>query len=468
MDLRHIFLPVFVAATMAAGAVTLDEAREMYRYGDFAGALPTFQEALKSKPKDPALNQWVGVCLLMEGRPQEALPYLKFAHSRNVAEAPRYLAEIAFDEYRFDDAREMIEAYEKTLRKSKKQLPDDMVDLRRRIALAEDMLDRVEKIVVIDSLHVDRDTFFEAYKLPKESGSINTTKVLPKGFRAAFPTTVFMPESKEYMIWAAPGQDESFELMQSARLVDGTWEEPHALGSVLSADGGDSNYPFMQPDGVTLYYANDGDGSIGGYDIFITRRDEDGFLAPQNLGMPYNSPYDDYLLAIDEQTGIGWWATDRNQLGDMITIYRFIPSDLRENLDSDNPHLLALARLTDLTLTHRNGENYYNLLHAVGAIGTDDDDENADFHFALPGGKVLTTLDDFKSPTARKLMERYQLTCSDFEARCQRLAAMRQKWHAGDHTQSATILAMEKEIERNRDELRKAANEIIKAETNTR
>ncbi len=60
--------------------------------------------------------------------------------------------------------------------------------------------------------------------------------------------------------------------------------------------------PFFMSDGVTLYYANDGDESIGGYDIFISRKGEDGFLQPQNIGMPYNSPYDDYMLAIDEVT----------------------------------------------------------------------------------------------------------------------------------------------------------------------
>ena len=84
----------------------------------------------------------------------------------------------------------------------------------------------------------------------------------------------------------------------------------------------------MMSDGITLYYANDGDNTLGGYDIFMTRKGDDGrFLQPQNIGMPYNSPYDDYMLAIDEVTGAGWWATDRNQIPDSVTIYVFVPND---------------------------------------------------------------------------------------------------------------------------------------------
>lgn len=52
---RYIFLS-FLCVGAFAGAVTLDEAKEMYLQGDFAGALPVFQEALASKPKDASLN----------------------------------------------------------------------------------------------------------------------------------------------------------------------------------------------------------------------------------------------------------------------------------------------------------------------------------------------------------------------------------------------------------------------------
>ena len=94
------------------------------------------------------------------------------------------------------------------------------------------------------------------------------------------------------------------------------------------------------PDGVTLYFANNGENSLGGYDIFMTRRsDGDGegkeYFQPQNVGMPYNSPFNDFMMAIDEASGLGWWATDRNQIPGKVTVYVFIPSQMRVNVEPD-------------------------------------------------------------------------------------------------------------------------------------
>lgn len=54
-------------------------------------------------------------------------------------------------------------------------------------------------------------------------------------------------------------------------------------------------------DGVTIYYASDGEG-LGGYDIFVTRynTNTDTYLVPENVGMPFNSPYNDYMYVIDD------------------------------------------------------------------------------------------------------------------------------------------------------------------------
>lgn len=109
-DIRGILY--FVALLMLPGmtnAQSMDEAKEMYLAGDYAGALPVFEEALAAKPKDPSLNQWVGVCLLRDGKAEDAKKYLEFANTKGIVEAPRYLAEIAFGDYDFDAAQSYIE-----------------------------------------------------------------------------------------------------------------------------------------------------------------------------------------------------------------------------------------------------------------------------------------------------------------------------------------------------------------------
>lgn len=463
IKLRAIFTSLAIGIGLVSVAQSLEEAKEMYRAGDFAGALPVFLNAVKAKPRDASLNQWTGVCLMMEGQPQEAVPYLKFAHSKNVVEAPRYLAEIAFNNYDFEAADGYIDAYETALKKAKKSMSEEVHDLRRRVQLAMTMLDRVEKIVVIDSVNVDKDDFFRYYRLPAESGSISSPEVLPEGWSAADPTTVYMPQLKSFMMWAAPDENDSYVLMESNRLFDGTFDEPHQLEGPVNGDG-DSNFPFMMSDGVTLYYANDGEGSIGGYDIFISRKDEDGYLQPQNVGMPYNSPYDDYLLAIDEENGVGWWATDRNRIDGKVTIYKFIPSELRVNYEVDTPGLTDHARLVSYRDTWEPGKDYSDLLAVIAEIDPDKKAAIADFYFALPGGKVYTTLDDFSNRRARAMMEKYLDSQRDLDAQLTALAGLRSRYRNGDHSVADEILRLEKSIEQQRIELKHSANAIITAE----
>lgn len=464
-DIRGILY--FVALLMLPGmtnAQSMDEAKEMYLAGDYAGALPVFEEALAAKPKDPSLNQWVGVCLLRDGKAEDAKKYLEFANTKGIVEAPRYLAEIAFGDYDFDAAQSYIEKYEKGLKRSKKPMPEEIEALSAKIDRAKSMLERVEKIVVIDSIAVDRDEFFKAFRLSPESGSINSPEVLPSEWDYARPTTVFMPETKETMIWAAPDSMENFVLMSSTQLFDGGWDTPHSLGDVLNENGGDSNYPFMMPDGITLYYANDGEESLGGYDIFITRKMEDGFLQPQNLGMPYNSPYDDYLLAIDEVTGVGWWATDRNQLGDYITIYKFIPSDLRVNYEMDAPDLIDKAKVSSYKSTWEEGEDYSDILAAVDAIDPDAKAVKDDFRFAMPGGRIYRRWDDFKSRKARNLMEKYLEQVESSRNAETLLRTLRLQYGEGKTSLGDQILKLEKQIENNNNKLQSMINDIVRAE----
>ena len=46
----------------------------------------------------------------------------------------------------------------------------------------------------------------------------------------------------------------------------------------------DDNYPFVLSDGATIYYSSKGNGSIGGYDLFVTRYNinSDTYPAPES------------------------------------------------------------------------------------------------------------------------------------------------------------------------------------------
>lgn len=458
-----ILILCIIGASSAIGAVTVDEAKALYRAGRYAEALPAFQAALAKKPADGSLNHWTGVCLLKTGHADAAKPLLETAAKKRVTEAPRYLAEIAFYGYDVDAADGYIDDYRAALKRAKTSMPPDAEALVARIDRMRAMLDRVEKIVVIDSIAVDRDNFFEAYRLSPESGSLYGASTLPEGFDAAQKTVVYTPQSHESMIWGMPDKDGHTVLVESSELGDDTWERPHTVGAELNG-GANADYPFVMSDGITLYYASDGEGSLGGYDIFISRREDNEFLAPQNIGMPYNSPYDDYLLAIDELTGVGWWATDRNRLDGKITIYKFIPSDLRVNYSVDEPRLAGYARLDSYRDTWVPGADYTPLLKAIEAIDDYGNTVQRDFELGFPDGRVYTTWDNFRNPTARRKMEQYVDAEADFNDLTAELDGLRRKYGAGDTSVAQRISELEKMRLSDRVLLRKLMNEVITLE----
>lgn len=382
-----------------------------------------------------------------------------------------------FNSYRFADAAEALETY----RSKRSDIPPEAERLEEAIEIGSAMLDRVEKIVVIDSITVDRDEFFRAYRLAPSSGSLQSpetvTSIMEEAWQAQGPDSysrpvgpAYMSEDGDYMMWAAsrPGDDGRPAMFEADLLADGSWSSPVKLFDYASVtdDGtaGSVMTPYLMSDGVTLYFAAEGSQSLGGLDIFISRRDGDRFLQPTNVGMPYNSPYDDYMLAIDETTGVGWWATDRNRIPDKVTIYRFIPSDLRVNYPPDTDGLTSYARLTSVAATHTPDAPVEQKLALIAGLGDGTDFEAPDFELAMPGGRVYTRLDDFRSPEARSMMEAYLNALDDYELDRQDLARLRERYRTGDRTVAADITSLERKVETSRAELRNRLNGVIRAE----
>src|SRR5690606_18258176 len=66
---------------------------------------------------------------------------------------------------------------------------------------------------------------------------------------------------------------------------------PVNLGSSINT-AGDERDPFLF-DGV-FYFASDGHAGLGGLDLFQAQYSPGNFSGVKNLGLPYNSPQDDY------------------------------------------------------------------------------------------------------------------------------------------------------------------------------
>ena len=447
---------------------TLEEAKQLVESGDLETAIPMLEELAAASPKKGDINLLLGTALYYAGDHTGAKQQWEAALSKKVNAANLKLAELALMQYRTDDAEEFVETYRNGLKRGRKVLgPDESGDIDDRISRVSAMLDRVEKLVIIDSINVDSEIFFRQYGLAKSTGRFMLPSEAFNGtHQAAEPTVVFETGDGRERIWAVQNADNNFELVSAGPLSGGKWDEPSTLGSHLN-EGGDANYPFLMSDGMTLYFANDGENSIGGLDIFITRRDGDGFLQPTNIGLPYNSPYNDYLLAIDEEKGIGWWATDRNRIPDLVTVYVFIPSDMRVNYPVDSENLAERALITSYRDTWEDGKDYSGLIAlARKGSASDNGDLQATPQFALsvPGRGTLTSLQDFRNTRARGLAKQWLDLRSQLDRKKTELAALRERYRKGDQSVSGKILDGETVVAAMRNQLNIIASQVAEAE----
>ncbi|MDE5789740.1 MAG: hypothetical protein K2H96_00725 [Muribaculaceae bacterium] len=376
-------------------------------------------------------------------------------------------ARTAYESYDFTEAaRQMANA------KKKMGLGDEieraMVNsLQRQIDLSKSFINRVERLEILDSISVPKDMFFKAYRLPASEGWLEGPEALP--YRIDEVEYVFTNEEGDFKMWSQPDTTRFYNIAESIRLTDGTWSKP--VMAPLSLGGGkNAEFPFMMSDGVTLYFASDGEGSIGGYDIFVATRDAQTgeYLQPQNIGMPYNSPYDDYLLAIDELNGVGWWATDRNLLDDNLTVYLFKVNETRTNYDPDEEEydIADLALITDFKATQDPDEDYTQLLETIKNI-SQVKRKRVDFNFPMSGGRTYTTLDDFQTSGGKGAMKRYLEAEKSLNGNADQLSSLRRQYHDNPSPSlKDRIRAIEAQVEKERENLKVLKNEVYREEGN--
>lgn len=455
-------LIMVIAGGRTMSAAPIDEAKKLYKNGHYTEAVSRLKALRKKTPRDATVNYYLGASLMALGKKGEAVAPLKDAEDRGVTDASRMLVELAIENYDVESADEHLEIWAEKLNDAKKKAPEQMEYLRGRLVMLRNMLERVEKIEIIDSINVDAADFFTYYRLSPEAGTLISPDNAPVKAR----TLAYMPQNKSEIIWAEANGEGMSELMAASILDDNTIDHSEKLKGDFARNG-DADYPFMLSDGMTLYYAATGDNSLGGYDIFMTRRGGDNsFLQPQNVGMPYNSLYNDYMLAIDEATGIGWFASDRSGIEGKVTIYMFVPSQTRVNYDANDPLLAEKAMITSIVDTQTSDlSDYRRRIKALGDNRPESRRRIGNFEMSMGNGIVYTKLDDFKNRQARLEMVKALDEKAELDAQTERLEAMRVKYKDGQKELADEILDAEAAIDFMRETLKDRKNKIIRLET---
>jgi tetratricopeptide (TPR) repeat protein len=459
---------------LSAASQTLEDAKNFFASKQYEDALPILKKFVTQQPTNAKLCYWYGVSLLKTGDEKQAVKYLDMANKRKVVDAILPLAEAYRKTYQFDRATACLESY-KAIALRRKEATGELDKQLQKCRKGADMMLGVENVCVIDSFVVDKNNFLSMYKLSKSSGKLYTFADFFQ-INDSCNSTVYEPE-RGYCIYYGAINDNHVNLYRKLKTTSG-WSAPILLPTNINVQA-NVNYPFLMNDGITIYYASDGNESLGGYDIFITRydTDNDSYLKPENVGMPFNSPYNDYMLAIDEYKNLGWFASDRYQPDGKVCIYIFIPNASKKIYDNKAiapEKMRDLARLSSIanTWTDRQQDvdsakvrldELFNLQSTVV-------EKKKDFEFVIDDSHTYYLYSDFVSEAARQQFKAYnELKKSYLEIGDKLETARRQYANSNSSTRgkmSAGILDMEKRYMQLENEMEGQALKVRNLEIN--
>ena len=268
------------------------------------------------------------------------------------------------------------------------------------------MREMTQQIVIIDSIVTDKSQFLSHYVLSSETGKIMTASQF-KGIKA--DGYIYLNEMGNKAYFGKADKNGIRQIFTSDKLGD-RWGEPILMNG-LSEGIDEADYPFMMNDGITFYFAARGEESIGGYDIFFTRYDSrsGAFLKPENIGMPFNSEANDYMYAADEQSGIGYFVSDRRQPEGKVCVYIFILPETRRSYDPSKyteEQIRDFADITRIADTWGNGSERRAAIERLKAVFTSvsqpttDNAKEANTAIVINDRLTYSSVRDFRSPTA--------------------------------------------------------------------
>ncbi len=457
---KYIFTLLIALCATQISAQTLAQAKKLFENGEYEPAKAAFEKLVKRSPSSAEVNYYYGASCYETGELENSLPYLEKSAKRNYIGAFRYLGKAYADLYRFDEAVENYETHIEWL--NEKNRDTEQADIEFLALLKKVLMFKsVEKVTVIDSFVVNKQQFLEAYQLGKDAGQL----IQSAG------GTIYENEFGNKRI-GSELKDSLMQLYTQVKLLDG-WDKKMPIESLN--DSCNMNYPFMMGDGITLYFASDGEGTLGGYDIFVTRYDseDNSYLRPDNIGMPFNSTANDYLYAIDEFNQLGWFVSDRYQPQDTVCVYVFIPNESKQtyNYEATDPQVIKdAATLQSIRTTWTDEAQVQAARQRLANIRSAETDEQqkGDFTFILNDRITYHTLKDFRSAEAQKNYRQLLQKQKDWEQLTQSLKQKREQYASenglGKKKLEPSILDLEKRIPQLQEEIEKLAIETRRLE----
>ncbi len=304
------------------------QAEQMFNSGKYVDATPLYTRLLALQPRDYGYNFRYGACLLFNSaKKQDALKYLNYA-VQDPSTQPDifyFIGRALHLNYQFNEAIDNYTAYRKSGKNNV-----FLKETERFIEMCQNgkqLLSNITDIIVLDKKEIASDKFFRLYDLKDIGGNILVTLEFQTKLdkKNNHQPIIHFPNQPKAIFYASYGETGSSgkDIYVRIKQQDGTWGEPQVVkGGVNTAF--DEDYPYMHPDGQSLYFASKGHNSMGGFDIFRSKYDEfkKEFGPAENMDFAVSSPDDDLFFVLDSLNRDAYFASARQSEAGKLTVYK--------------------------------------------------------------------------------------------------------------------------------------------------
>lgn len=175
------------------------------------------------------------------------------------------------------------------------------------------------------------------YSERKNDGTWSQPTPLPGIINSSFEeksVTISKDEKTLYFTSNRPGGYGGTDLYRATKDSRGEWSTVKNLGPEINTEF-DEDGPFIDFDGVTLYFSSKGHKGMGGHDIFKATYDpaKNEWTKPENLGYPINTPDDDIYFIVNQDGKRAYYSSVREDGMGYQDIYIITIPDGIKNLE---------------------------------------------------------------------------------------------------------------------------------------
>ncbi len=146
--------------------------------------------------------------------------------------------------------------------------------------------------------------------------------------------TISQDEKTLYFSSNRPGGFGGLDIYRATKDAKGDWSSVKNLGPKINTEMDDDG-PFLDYDGITLYFSSKGRKGMGGFDVFKTTLDlaKNEWSEPINLGYPINTPDDDIYIVFSKDGKRAYYSSVREDGMGYTDIYLITIPEGIKNID---------------------------------------------------------------------------------------------------------------------------------------